>query len=127
MRNSTKGFIGIGVVVGLPLFLGLSVRMANYASERDVPSETLDAPPYEAPADQTVRGPTLQPSNSRARETPEQSRIGLSRDQQIEALKELDPSSYGYTDADRAFLKKHGVSEAEARAAETILKQHGIE
>jgi hypothetical protein len=53
--------------------------------------------------------------------------MGLSREEHIEALNKYDPSSHGYTDADRRFLKRHGVSEAEARAAETILKEHGIE
>jgi len=45
----------------------------------------------------------------------------MTREEQIRALQESDPSSYGYTDSDRAFLREHGVSEAEARALETML------
>ena len=33
---------------------------------------------------------------------------------------------YGYNDADKAFLAEHGVSEAEARAMETILENNGV-
>jgi len=38
-----------------------------------------------------------------------------------------DPSSYGFNDEDRAFLEERGVSESEARAIETILRENGVE
>ena len=37
-----------------------------------------------------------------------------------------DPESYGFNSEDRAFLEQHGVSEAEARAMETVLRENGI-
>ena len=37
-----------------------------------------------------------------------------------------DAESYGFNEEDQAFLKQHGLSEAEARAAETILRENGI-
>lgn len=37
-----------------------------------------------------------------------------------------DENSYGWGVEDREFLREHGVSEAEARVAETILRQQGI-
>jgi hypothetical protein len=37
-----------------------------------------------------------------------------------------DPSSAGFSEADRRFLREQGVSEQEARAMETILRQNGI-
>ena len=52
---------------------------------------------------------------------------GAYMDDREKQLYERDPTSRGYTDADRDFLKEHGVSEDEARAAETILHQQGIE
>lgn len=36
-----------------------------------------------------------------------------------------DPSSKGFNEEDRAFLKEHGVSETEARAAEEVLRREG--
>ncbi|MBB3032667.1 hypothetical protein [Alteriqipengyuania lutimaris] len=38
-----------------------------------------------------------------------------------------DPNSYGFNEDDRAFLEEHGVSEAEARAMETILRENGVD
>ena len=55
------------------------------------------------------------------------SRSGAYLDGRERQLYEADPSSRGYTDADRDFLKEHGVSEDEARAAETVLHEHGID
>lgn len=37
-----------------------------------------------------------------------------------------DPSSMGYSDADRDFLREQGVSEAEARAAESVAAAKGV-
>lgn len=37
-----------------------------------------------------------------------------------------DPGSAGFNDSDRQFLKEHGMTEQEARAAETVLRQNGI-
>lgn len=48
-------------------------------------------------------------------------------DAQERALYAEDPSSAGYTDSDRDFLKEHGVSEQEARALETVLHENGID
>ncbi len=48
---------------------------------------------------------------------------GMSRDEQIRALMRDDPSSYGYTDTDRAFLREHGVTEAQARALEEAIER----
>jgi hypothetical protein len=50
----------------------------------------------------------------------------MTRDEQIRTLKREDPSSYGYTDSDRKFLREHGVSEAEARAIEETLARQGF-
>jgi hypothetical protein len=38
-----------------------------------------------------------------------------------------DPSGQGFSEEDRAFLEEHGVSESEARAAETILREQGVD
>lgn len=38
-----------------------------------------------------------------------------------------DPESYGWNLEDREFLQKHGTSESEARAAETILRENGLD
>ena len=40
---------------------------------------------------------------------------------------QADPNSYGFNEDDRAFLKEHGVSESEARAAETVLRENGVD
>lgn len=36
-----------------------------------------------------------------------------------------DPSSQGFSDADRDFLREHGLTEEEARAAETVARENG--
>lgn len=38
-----------------------------------------------------------------------------------------DRNSYGFNEDDRAFLEEHGVTESEARALETILRENGVE
>ena len=38
-----------------------------------------------------------------------------------------EPDSKGFNDSDRQFLEDHGVTEAEARAAEAILREHGLD
>ena len=38
-----------------------------------------------------------------------------------------DPNSYGFNENDRVFLEEHGVSESEARAMETILRENGVD
>lgn len=57
---------------------------------------------------------------------PPASQPEMTRDEQIRALMKEDPSSYGYTDADREFLREQGVSEAEARAIEDTLARQGV-
>jgi hypothetical protein len=52
---------------------------------------------------------------------------GTYMDSREQELYNRDRSSMGFTDADRDFLREHGVSEEEARAAETIARQHGVE
>jgi len=37
-----------------------------------------------------------------------------------------DPESFGFSDEDRAFASEHGLSESELRAAETILRENGL-
>ena len=66
------------------------------------------------------------------RKNPEQAiqpipRVGKNMDAHERRLYAEDPSSAGYTDADRDFLREHGVSEQEARAAETVLRENGID
>jgi hypothetical protein len=51
----------------------------------------------------------------------------MTRGEQVKALRDADPSSYGYTDADRDFLREHGMTEVEARAAEDVLAAHGAD
>ena len=46
---------------------------------------------------------------------------GALMDERERALYEADPSSMGYTEEDRAFLRENGVSEAEARAVESAI------
>jgi hypothetical protein len=58
------------------------------------------------------------PTSGDDRYRPPSAYPGMTRQEQISALMKADPGSYGYTDADRQFLREHGVSEAEARAAE---------
>ena len=75
---------------------------------------------------------SLPPTNSRSDGTTPTadafaSSTGAYMDSREKQLYERDPSSMGYTEADRDFLQEHGVTESEARAAETILQQHGIE
>ena len=55
------------------------------------------------------------------------SSTGAYMDGREKQLYERDPSSMGYTESDREFLREHGVSESEARAAETVLHQQGID
>ncbi len=38
-----------------------------------------------------------------------------------------DPESYGWNEGDRQFFEEHGVSESEARAMETIMRENGVE
>jgi hypothetical protein len=52
---------------------------------------------------------------------------GIYMDDQERALYAQDPSSAGYTDSDRDFLKETGVSEQEMRAMETILHENGLD
>jgi hypothetical protein len=42
-------------------------------------------------------------------------------DDREKALYDADPSSMGYTKEDREFLREHGMSEEEARAAESVM------
>ena len=37
-----------------------------------------------------------------------------------------DADSYGWSQSDREFLEENGVSESEARAMETILRENGV-
>jgi hypothetical protein len=55
------------------------------------------------------------------------SSTGAYMDEREKQLYERDPTSMGYTDADRQFLQDHGVTEGEARAAETVLHDQGID
>jgi hypothetical protein len=48
-------------------------------------------------------------------------------DDREKQISERDPTSRGYTDADRDFLREQGMSEDEMRAAETVLHDHGID
>jgi hypothetical protein len=54
-------------------------------------------------------------------------RVGKNMDGHERRLYAEDPSSAGYTEADRDFFRGHGVSEQEARAAETVLRENGID
>lgn len=38
-----------------------------------------------------------------------------------------DPNSYGWNEGDRQFFEEHGVSEAEARAMETVVREAGVD
>jgi hypothetical protein len=51
---------------------------------------------------------------------------GIKMDARERAIYSSDPSSMGYTDSDRDFLRQHGVSESEARAAESVLRGQGV-
>ena len=55
------------------------------------------------------------------------SSTGAYMDAREKQIYERDPSSMGYTESDREFLREHGMTESEARAAETVLHQHGID
>ena len=71
---------------------------------------------------QTYSSASRLPTGSGAVSPP----AGIRMDATERTIYSRDPSSMGYTDADRDFLREHGVSEAEARAAESVLRDHGI-
>ena len=65
--------------------------------------------------------------NAAALSSQQQPLAGAYMDARERELYASDPSSMGYTEEDRESLKEHGVSETEARAAETVMHQQGVE
>jgi hypothetical protein len=88
-------------------------------------SHRSGAATYEA--EQSSPSYSRQASSETPRADAFTSSTGAYMDAREKQLYESDPSSLGYTDSDRQFLKDHGVSESEARAAETVLHQQGID
>ena len=53
--------------------------------------------------------------------------VGMTLTPQEQANYKVDPRGMGYGAEDRQFLKDHGVSEAEARAAEEVARRNGVD
>jgi hypothetical protein len=65
--------------------------------------------------------PSAAPMNDFAYHPSKDLPSGVVMDDREKALYDADPSSMGYTKEDREFLREHGMSEEEARAAESVM------
>jgi hypothetical protein len=116
LSNRVRGFrIALAIsafVLLIALFSGRFSSSSGSSTTEPVPS----APSYSAvDGSNTPRADALTSST------------GAYMDEREKHLYERDPTSMGYTEADRQFLQEHGVSESEARAAETVLHDQGID
>jgi hypothetical protein len=114
-HNLKKASIVAAAILGAAVLIGL-------ASARESTSAASTSPydRYSASAD-----------DYKSSETPNAdafvSGSGVYMDDREKQLYERDPSSRGYTDADMDFIRDHGMTEDEMRAAETVLHEHGID
>jgi hypothetical protein len=132
-RRVTKGTI---VVLGSFLVLSLIGNVIRPSKENaPLPSVATSQSPPEAnvfaPSNPTVLPRAIPASEDGVHYAdgpdyvPPASHPGMTRDEQIKALQKADPSSHGYTDADREFLAEQGIDPAEARAIEEAMARSG--
>lgn len=136
-NNFRKLIIGVLAFFVLMTLIGKAIGPASQGTVSAAASTTIQSPandtrnlsdiaqPRLTPPSRVAVTPTTEPSPAgdvRYPDTPDYispaDHPGMTRDEQIKALMREDPSSYGYTDADREFLREHGVTEAQARAIE---------
>lgn len=117
-RNSPLLFLaGLAVVIGIIVSLLLQEpRAVESAGEGGLDEGMATAPELPLEGYSESRGAPVTID-----------RVDRTLDQGERSQWAEDPSSYGFNDDDRAFLSEHGVSESEARAMETILRESGVE
>jgi hypothetical protein len=98
-----------GITFQQSVALGILIVGVAYCSSRpdDNSGSTYYSDTKQSDARKTLQGATLNPAEQQNYER--------------------DPSSMGFSDEDRAFLKEHGVSEKEARAIEEVTRKKGVE
>ena len=117
---------------GLILVLGTAaVVVAVYVGiDRNEPRRAdPDAAAIEQPAltgaDAMPSNPNSEP-NARVERSDRATLPGATLSEQERENFAADPGSMGFSEADRQFLREHGVTEGQARAAEEVARRKGI-